>query len=332
MTKKEFAMWQAVTKSSEFRWTEDEIYRLNGHGAFYYHGGENGIYMRIQKDGMLEAGTYEGAIPHIGEAFFKPVVERQCKDFNEAYTKAMEAGGKQFLIDMFSQPDFIVPDEPEEETYENYVYKPLHTVTVGDMDIEIAEDKNAAPDQRFAVYEREDLGMDEQFHRMVHTDDFAEAVKAFTDMTQDNINGFQTTAQQAIAELINKNDAKKGAESPSQGIIFSRVQLCTDTGEESDFYMPGIPRSYDDLEDYIEFVDFTEFISTSEAKDITATVTAFSDGSGAPRDANESDIDWISKAVEEFDVEAISGWRMGEKFEFTFDYDVDELFNMGGIE
>ena len=79
MTKKEFAMWQAVTKSSQFRWTEDEIYRLNGRGAFYYHGGEDGIYMRIQKDGMLEAGNYEGAIPHIGEAFFKPVVERQCK-------------------------------------------------------------------------------------------------------------------------------------------------------------------------------------------------------------------------------------------------------------
>ena len=104
-------MWQAVTQSSQFRWTEDEIYRLNGRGAFYYHGGEDGIYMKIQNGGMLEAGNYEGAIPHIGEAFFKPVVQRQCKDFNEAYTTVMEAGGKQFLIDMLTQPDIIVPDE-----------------------------------------------------------------------------------------------------------------------------------------------------------------------------------------------------------------------------
>ena len=104
MTKQEVERWQAITQSSQFRWTEDEIYRLNGRGAFYYHGGEDGIYMKIQKDGMLEAGNYEEAIPHIGEAFFEPVIQRQYRDFNEAYTMAMEAGGKRFLIDMITQP------------------------------------------------------------------------------------------------------------------------------------------------------------------------------------------------------------------------------------
>lgn len=89
MTKQEFERWQTITQNSQFRWTEDEIYRLNGRGAFYYHGGEDGIYLKIQKDGMLEAGNYEGAIPHIGEAFFAPVVQRQCRDFNEAYTVAI---------------------------------------------------------------------------------------------------------------------------------------------------------------------------------------------------------------------------------------------------
>lgn len=105
MTKQEFERWQAITQNSQFRWTEDEIYRLNGRGAFYYHGGEDGIYIKIQDDGMLEAGNYAGAIPHIGEAFFEPVARRQCKDFNEAYKIAMEAGGKQFLMDMLTQPD-----------------------------------------------------------------------------------------------------------------------------------------------------------------------------------------------------------------------------------
>lgn len=105
MTKQEFERWQAITQNSQFRWTEDEIYRLNGRGAFYYHGGENGIYLKIEKDGKLEVGNYEGAIPHISEAFFMPVVQRQCRDFNEAYSMAMEAGGKRFLIDMLTQPD-----------------------------------------------------------------------------------------------------------------------------------------------------------------------------------------------------------------------------------
>ena len=105
MTRQEYERWQAVTQSSQFRWTEDEIYRLNGRGALYYYGGEDGIYVRIQKDGKLEAGNYEGAIPHIGEAVFKPAVQRQCQDYSEAFTLAMEAGGKQFLVDMFSQPD-----------------------------------------------------------------------------------------------------------------------------------------------------------------------------------------------------------------------------------
>jgi len=97
-----FAAWLSVTESSRYKWVEDEIYRLNGRGAMYYTGGVDGIYMRIGKNGALEAGKYEGAIPHIGEAMFTPVVTKQFPSFNEAYTAAMEAGGKQFLVDMFS--------------------------------------------------------------------------------------------------------------------------------------------------------------------------------------------------------------------------------------
>ncbi|MDR1322233.1 MAG: hypothetical protein LBK56_12570 [Gracilibacteraceae bacterium] len=113
-----FAAWMAVTESSRCRWTEDEIYRLNGRGAMYYTGGEDGVYMRIHKDGALEAGYYEGAIPHIGEAMFTPVVNKQFGGFSEAYKAAMEAGGKRFMADMFSgaepQPLIKITGEPEE--------------------------------------------------------------------------------------------------------------------------------------------------------------------------------------------------------------------------
>jgi len=97
-----FAAWLSVTESSRYKWIEDEIYRLNGHGAMYYTGGEDGVYMRIGKDGSLDAGNYEGAFPHIGEAFFAPVVTKQYDTFSDAYKAAMEAGGKQFMVDMFT--------------------------------------------------------------------------------------------------------------------------------------------------------------------------------------------------------------------------------------
>jgi hypothetical protein len=104
-----FRGWLAVTESSRFKWVEDEIYRLNGRGALYYTGGTDGIYLRIKNDGMLEAGNYEGAIPHIGEALFTVVVEKQFPNFSDAFARAMEVGGKRFLIDMFSADDFQQP-------------------------------------------------------------------------------------------------------------------------------------------------------------------------------------------------------------------------------
>jgi hypothetical protein len=114
-----FAAWMAVTERSRYRWTEDEIYRLNGRGAMYYTGGEDGVYIRIRKDGVLEAGNYEGAIPHIGEAVFMPVVDKRFDSFSEAYKAAMEAGGKRFMVDMFSgadpQPLIKITGAPEEK-------------------------------------------------------------------------------------------------------------------------------------------------------------------------------------------------------------------------
>jgi len=140
--------------------------------------------------------------------------------------------------------------------------------------------------------------------------------------------------------LLNRiNGVAAGQEqSPTRGVLFSRVRLQTDTGEEADFYMSGVPRSYDDLEDDPEFIDFTEFISVSNAKTIDAAVTVYTEGTGAPRTADPSDIDRISKAAAGLDTECdpqiAFGWREVERFNFAFDYDADELFgqDMGGYE
>lgn len=102
MDQREFERWQEVTSSSQYMWVEDVATRMNGRGCLYYSGGESGIYMRITPEGKLQAGHYEGAVPHIGEALFKPVAERECGSFNEAFQLACGLGGKKFLADMFS--------------------------------------------------------------------------------------------------------------------------------------------------------------------------------------------------------------------------------------
>ena len=102
MTDAEMRQWLAVTENRRFQWTEDKITSLNGRGALYYFGGEDGIYIRIQPGGELSVGTYKGAFPHIGEALFTRKAVMDCGDFNRAFQKAAQLGGRQFLQDMFS--------------------------------------------------------------------------------------------------------------------------------------------------------------------------------------------------------------------------------------
>lgn len=102
MTDAEMKQWIAVTENSRYQWMADEITRWNGRGELYYFGGESGVYMRISLDGKLSIGTYEGALPHIGEASFTRKAVIDCGNSNQAFQKAVELGGQQFLKDMFS--------------------------------------------------------------------------------------------------------------------------------------------------------------------------------------------------------------------------------------
>lgn len=122
MTQHEFEYWKEVMQNSRFRWVEDDITRLNGNGVLYYTGGEDGIYMRLSPDGLLTAGTYEEAFPHIGEAIFQPKTERRYDSFDKALEAAMGLGGKQFLVDLLTGSDtertLAEPDEPKSCSFE----------------------------------------------------------------------------------------------------------------------------------------------------------------------------------------------------------------------
>jgi hypothetical protein len=121
MNQKEFEYWQSVTAGSAYRWIEDAVTRLNGNGSLFYSGGEDGVYMRLTRGGKFSGGTYEGAVPHIGEACFIPKAEHQYADYNGAFEAALKLGGKQFLIDMFSQdspPQVMELDDEPGMTFE----------------------------------------------------------------------------------------------------------------------------------------------------------------------------------------------------------------------
>lgn len=119
MTDLELKQWLAITANSQYQWTEDEITRLNGRGVLYYFGGEDGIYIRIQPEGKLSVGTYEGAFPHIGEACFTQKSVVACDSFDQAFQRAIELSGQPFLRDMFSskpyQPMFKNPASSDME-------------------------------------------------------------------------------------------------------------------------------------------------------------------------------------------------------------------------
>ena len=115
-------------------------------------------------------------------------------------------------------------------------------------------------------------------------------------------------------------------------IVFSRVKLWTDTGEECEFFMGGIPKDNDDFDENDDFEDFVNQISTTDTKEITAYITTFTEGDGEQQPADQADIERIYNAIADVDIDTITGWnRIGES-QFSFDYDIDEMFNMGGIE
>lgn len=114
-------------------------------------------------------------------------------------------------------------------------------------------------------------------------------------------------------------------------ITFSRVKLYTDDGEEAEFFMGGVPDGYEDIEDHEECIDFKEFLEQtpdSNLEGITAFITTFTEGDGDPQPADKADIERIYNAIENVDIDTITGWRWVGENSFTFDYDAGEQFGI----
>ncbi len=99
MTENEFKNWSAVTARSKERWTVDPIALHNRQVYLIYKGGEDGKFIEVHPDGKLFVGDYEGAAPHIGEAFFKVNFSKTFESQDAALKRIVEAGGMDFLLD-----------------------------------------------------------------------------------------------------------------------------------------------------------------------------------------------------------------------------------------
>lgn len=97
MSPAEFKAWSGHTQRSRNGWQRDDV-TLHNRGVYLlYHGGESGTYVKLEGS-TVEVGTYEGAIPHIGEALFKPRGSKTFADANGAFQAVVNSTGTAGLL------------------------------------------------------------------------------------------------------------------------------------------------------------------------------------------------------------------------------------------
>lgn len=98
MTKQEEQAWLEETAKSAGRWNEDPIWASKG-DLLLYRGGESGRYIEVRSGGHLtkgdlSMGTYDGALPHIGEAIFQPLYHHTFTSRAAAIAAARRLAGR----------------------------------------------------------------------------------------------------------------------------------------------------------------------------------------------------------------------------------------------
>jgi len=100
MNDSEYKDWKKWTESCEFKWIVDPIHNgLNGKALLAHIGGYSGKFIRVQQDGLIVIGTYNGANPNIGEAEFRQEQTRKEKDFKSAIKHCIKSGELSFILD-----------------------------------------------------------------------------------------------------------------------------------------------------------------------------------------------------------------------------------------
>ena len=101
MTENEYKAWKNEQKRDAGHWKVDPIHSQREGTLLAYVAQPadptRGIYVNIE-DNVLSCGTFEDAIPHMGEATYRPKKQIECADNNTAWKTAIERLGLTFLL------------------------------------------------------------------------------------------------------------------------------------------------------------------------------------------------------------------------------------------
>ena len=108
MDRNEQAAWSRHQMKNAGHWTVDPIHDgvspCNGGKrdlivhCGYPHSPTDGIYVMVGQDGTWQTGSYEGAVPHIGDAEFTPKQRGKEESFDQACAYLVERLGLKFLL------------------------------------------------------------------------------------------------------------------------------------------------------------------------------------------------------------------------------------------
>ena len=109
-------------------------------------------------------------------------------------------------------------------------------------------------------------------------------------------------------------------------LLFSHVRVSAPDGSEAEFLVKGIPRDYDDLENYTAFEDFLDGIE--EETEISVHAEAYLYGEGETFTASIEEVAYFHLRMQN-DENFLSGHCDNiESVDFTYNYSPDELFGM----
>ena len=109
-------------------------------------------------------------------------------------------------------------------------------------------------------------------------------------------------------------------------LLFSHVRVSAPDGNEAEFLVKGIPRDYDDLENYTAFEEFLGELD--EETEISVHAEAYLYGEGETYSASIEEVAYFHLRMQK-DENFLSGHCDNiESVDFTCNYSPDELFGM----
>ena len=109
-------------------------------------------------------------------------------------------------------------------------------------------------------------------------------------------------------------------------LLFSHVRVSAPDGNEAEFLVKGIPRDYDDLENYTAFEDFLDGIE--EETEISVHAEAYLYGEGETFTASIEEVAYFHLRMQKDENFLFGHCDNIESVNFTCNYSPEELFGM----